>query len=185
MTADDIQGWFDFQIIYDRIASGVDPDGTVVELGVWKGKSLIYLANRILAEKKPSVRVVGIDSFIGDGWGGYDNIIRLDREAGEHRSIYQQCLDNVSALCEKPPEIIVSDSIEAAARFADDSVDFVFVDDNHTPAHVEKEILAWLPKIKRPRFIAGHDYDGPLSAVVDHLFPNRDIWGKTWLAEVR
>lgn len=185
MTEDDIQGWFDFQNIYDRIAAEVHAEGVVIELGVWKGKSLIYLANKIFEQKKPKVRVIGIDSFIGAGWHGYESIMRLDREVGECRSIHEQCVDNITALCNRPPEIIVSDSIEAASLFADDSVDFVFVDDNHTPTHVEKEIVAWLPKIKRPRFIAGHDYNGPLSEIVDKLLPQREISDRSWLAELR
>ncbi len=49
-------------------------------------------------------------------------------------------------------------SANASKSFEDASVDFVFIDANHTYKSVKANILAWHPKIKRGGIIAGHDY---------------------------
>ncbi len=185
MNSDDIQGWFDFQNIYDRMAAEVSDGGTIIELGVWKGKSLIYLAKAIQKTHK-EVLIVGVDNFKHSDWDGYSTIGRLDREQGEHRSVLQQCRDNLAAAgvadCVK---IIESDSIAAANLFPDAYVDFIFIDDTHTDEHIQKEIAAWLPKMKRPTWMAGHDYPGGISGGVQHHFPH--VWrdGNSWIAELK
>ncbi len=185
MNLDDIQGWFDFQNIYDRMAEEVPDGGTIIELGVWKGKSLIYLAQAVKKTGK-KVLVVGIDSFKHADWDGYSTIQRLDREKGEQRTVAQQCRDNIKAAgvadCVK---IIEADSIAAAKLFADDYVDFIFIDDTHTDDHIKAEIAAWLPKMKRPTWIGGHDYPGGISVGVAHHFPH--VWrdGSSWIAELK
>lgn len=44
---------------------------------------------------------------------------------------------------------------------ADDSLDFVWLDDDHEQAHVAAEIDALWPKMKRGGLIVGHDIDEP------------------------
>jgi len=46
----------------------------------------------------------------------------------------------------------------AALDFKDQSLDFIYIDGNHLYDFVKKDILAWLPKLKKPGVIAGHDY---------------------------
>jgi len=50
-------------------------------------------------------------------------------------------------------------SVEAAAQFNDASVDFVFIDADHSYDAVRADIRAWRPKLRAGGLLAGHDYD--------------------------
>jgi len=49
-------------------------------------------------------------------------------------------------------------STAAYVDFADGSLDFVYLDANHSLPYVIADIHAWLPKVKRSGIFAGHDY---------------------------
>lgn len=49
-------------------------------------------------------------------------------------------------------------STEAAATFADGSLDFVYIDANHLLPFVIQDLCAWVPKVRSGGIIAGHDY---------------------------
>jgi hypothetical protein len=73
-------------------------------------------------------------------------------------------------------EILRMSSRDAAERIQDGSLDFVFIDADHSYAGCKADIQAWLPKIKPGGFIAGHDYDHPdfpdfgVKRAVDEIF---------------
>jgi SAM-dependent methyltransferase len=50
-------------------------------------------------------------------------------------------------------------SDEVARRFEDGSFELVFIDADHTEEWVSRDLVAWMPKVKRGGIIAGHDYD--------------------------
>ena len=56
-------------------------------------------------------------------------------------------------------KIIREDSMKAANQFTDGSLDFVYIDAAHDYDSVKKDVLAWMPKVKKGGIIAGHDYD--------------------------
>jgi len=49
-------------------------------------------------------------------------------------------------------------STAAAPSFKDDSLDFVYVDGNHSLLHVIQDLHAWVPKVRRGGIVAGHDF---------------------------
>jgi len=51
-------------------------------------------------------------------------------------------------------------SEEAAPSFEDKSLDFVFIDAEHTYECVKQDINLWYPKVKSGGILSGHDYDG-------------------------
>ena len=52
-------------------------------------------------------------------------------------------------------------SVEGAAQIANASLDFVYIDGDHTYAGVKADILAWRPKLKPGAVIGGDDFDLP------------------------
>jgi len=49
-------------------------------------------------------------------------------------------------------------SPEAAKRFSDGTLDFVFIDGNHLYENVSADISAWWPKLRAGGLMTGHDY---------------------------
>lgn len=78
-------------------------------------------------------------------------------------------------------------SLEASRRFADNSVDFVFIDAIHDYEHVKEDIVAWYPKVKKGGIIAGDDYKTrfpDLCEGVDEVLPDRQLTDIVWWHEV-
>jgi hypothetical protein len=51
------------------------------------------------------------------------------------------------------------DSVAAAHTFLNQSLDFVFINADHSYEGCAADIHAWLPKVKAGGWIGGHDYD--------------------------
>ena len=63
-------------------------------------------------------------------------------------------------------------SVEAAAKFPDESLDFVYIDGDHSLAML-LDLYAWLPKVKIGGIVSGHDYkDDPSNCGI------ADYWGE-------
>ncbi len=56
--------------------------------------------------------------------------------------------------------VLQSDALTVIAQCADESLDFVYVDDSHEPKHVFDEISALLFKMRPNGLICGHDVHG-------------------------
>jgi hypothetical protein len=68
---------------------------------------------------------------------------------------YQQTVDRL-----KPYDctIIRKTSMEALNDFADESLDFVYIDGNHEFKYVVEDIHEWSKKVRKGGCISGHDY---------------------------
>lgn len=66
--------------------------------------------------------------------------------------------------------VIEKQSPGAASMFGDLSLDFVYVDANHSFYGVMADLVAWYPKVKIGGYIGGHDYHQPgVYAAVAHV----------------
>ncbi len=63
--------------------------------------------------------------------------------------------------------IIREDSVIAASEVEDESLDFVFIDADHSYEGCSADLKAWVPKVKESGFVSGHDFE-------NHVFPK---WG--------
>ena len=63
--------------------------------------------------------------------------------------------------------------------FPDGYFDMVYIDASHFYADVKRDIELWLPKVKKGKFMGGHDYaDGRFAGVkkaVNEVFSDRQI----------
>jgi len=125
---------------YSKLVRGIR-EGTVVELGVFKGLSLSYI---IAACQENNNRLVGVDDW---RWRKDENV-REDFFGWLDSSQY---LDAV--------EIIEKDCVEAVNEFEDASLDLVMVDTDHFYEPFKEQAEAWLPKIKPGGIFCGHDYN--------------------------
>lgn len=138
----------------------------VAELGVWKGRTFLHLACHC-----PHTLVYGIDAWAyhperagipgGETYAEWD-MAGLERHVREAAKPFQN-----RAL------IIKADTVLAARNFRPRCLDLIFVDADHSAAGVERDLDAWVPKVRRGGFVTGHDIDWPtVRAVVAARFPD-------------
>lgn len=80
---------------------------------------------------------------------------------------------------DKRVKIIKDFSSNVVKNIKDGSLDFVYIDGNHSYKYVYQDIEGWFPKIKNGGVIAGHDvFNGPevLEAVKDFCSKNKIIF---------
>ena len=75
-------------------------------------------------------------------------------------------------------------SSDASKKFDDNSLQFVFIDAEHTYSGAMSDIKLWLPKIKSNGFIGGDDIGrhGVLKAV-EETFDTYRVIGNYWVVE--
>lgn len=155
MIWSDIPGWScnNMLQLYRNWALYAGP-GTFVEVGVAYGRSLAVLAQCTA----PDCRIYGIDTW-SEFMGG-DNLPPDVFEAQRaHGTPLDACKANLAACgVLEIVTLVQADSVEAAKAFTDHSVDFVFIDADHTYEGVRRDIAAWRSKVKDTGILAGHDY---------------------------
>lgn len=174
MNYKDIQGWFDFAAVYDRIISEIEPGAQLVEVGAWMGKSTAYIANEIRKSEKP------IKFYVVDTW--VINESSTEQQRKFKGDPYQQFLENMIKTNSIDYLIPIRKmSHEAATDFRNNSLDFVFIDAAHDYESVSRDIMAWIPKIKKGGVIAGHDKSWPgVRRAIDELIERYEIIGNSW-----
>jgi SAM-dependent methyltransferase len=99
----------------------------------------------VLCEKIP-----GLKLFLIDKWG-LDEI--------RYRKYHQRKLvEAQSRLANYNCEYIRKFSMEAVKDFADESLDFVFIDADHHYHNVKDDIREWTKKVRKGGIVSGHDY---------------------------
>lgn len=160
-TWKDIDGWFDFQDVYESVVrmSPTNPRVDFVEVGVWLGKSTIFMLDMI-TKHRPNIHLHVVDTWKGNP--GVDFMLEQVAKAGG--SLLPNFIQNVKDcgygnLLDKSLHIHEGLSVEVAETFKEKSVSFVFIDGDHSYQAVKDDILAWKPKIRKGGRIAGHDYN--------------------------
>jgi hypothetical protein len=117
-----------------------------VEIGVFKG---------------------GFSREILDGWGGKLYMVDPWRPLGDeyidssnhkfHTTAYSDAMESIRGY-EDRAIMIRALSDQAVELFADESLDYVYIDGNHSYEYVKKDIEMWWPKLKKGGLMSGHDY---------------------------
>lgn len=122
-----------------------------VEVGVWKGENLLQVT-----KKSPGLReLYGIDPYRATEYKVKKNSMAKISQK-EMDKIYLEVFERFKY--ELRTEIIRKTGKKGAEMFPDESVDFVYIDDNHEYETVKENIKAWLPKVRKGGIMAGHDY---------------------------
>lgn len=148
------------------------------ELGVWKGRTFKHLVKTC-----DSLTLFGVDAYVTQP----DNSGPETWQPGEnghdwnHDEYYEDLLAFTSQYKNRA-FIIKSFTTIASTFFADESLDFVFIDADHSFDGVKNDILNWSPKIRKGGFIIGHDIDWePVKKAVsfcleDIMFGPDNVW---------
>lgn len=120
----------------------------MAEVGVRDGRTTFYLLDNI-----PDLTIYAIDMSIK---GFYNN---------EVKEKYKDRLIPIEATSE-----------QAADTFANNSLDLVFIDANHSYPYVKTDIVKYIPKLKKTGLLTGHDIDYPgVNKAVNELIKEYDV----------
>jgi SAM-dependent methyltransferase len=152
-----IDGWFNFQEIYDDALREARSGAVFVEVGSWYGRSAAYMAVEIANSGKQ------IDFYCVDTWRGSEDLPwmanHLATRGGSAFPFFRENMQGggVWSLI----KTIQQPSARAANSFEDESLDFVMIDGAHDYASVRDDVRAWLRKVKPGGVIAGDDAGWP------------------------
>lgn len=149
------ENWFTYPKLYTDMIKEFPNGSKFVEVGAWKGKSAAYMAVELINAEK------NIEFYVVDTWEGSSE----HKNNPELQELFYIFTENM-----KPVENyyipMQMTSLEAATKFEDASLDFVFIDAAHEYEHVKDDLNAWYPKIKKGGILAGHDF-----------YPTNPTWG--------
>lgn len=142
--------WFTFKNYYRIIAkrlAELNRHVEIAEIGVLEGASTSFLAVELESLDVP-YSIFAIDTF---AIGRFEDKV-FDNQREKFEDQMSRCLvaDKVHAL-EGDSSIIAND-------IADDSLDFVFVDGNHSFLGITKDVGCYWNKLKDGGYMGAHDY---------------------------
>jgi Methyltransferase domain len=137
------------------------PKGAVcAEIGTWRGD----FAERILRSRRPrTLHLIdpweyrGEDAYASALFGG----VAHDGQ-GEMDAVYESVLERFrSGIERRQVQVHRSRSVDAAAAFADETLDWVYIDGDHTYEAVKADLEAYRRTVKPGGLLAGDDYGLP------------------------
>ena len=139
------------------------------EIGVWAGR----FSRRLL--QRPDLKLLMVDSWEGDGTAYTEQDV--DNFHGnlsqKEQDFYKKTAIERTEFAANRRKIVAMRSLEAANCIADGSLDFVFIDADHSYEGCKADIEAWRPKLRRGGLLSGHDYSekfpGVMQAVNEYI----------------
>lgn len=143
------------QLRGEAILSRLGDNPVGVEVGVFAGQlSMILL-------QKPDLKLYMVDS-----WAISEPDSDYAKSGDFHSSLTQAQQDeyceytkSITSQFGERANVIRKTSIKAAKDIPDHSLDFVFIDADHSYNGCKADIQAWLPKVKKGGLLSGHDYE--------------------------
>jgi hypothetical protein len=139
-----------------RLLSSLPKRGIGAEVGTWKGD----FSAQILKQSKPKLLYL-IDPWAHRDDPGYEGAWYGGRVAGQagmdaiHRSVQERFEKQV-----RRGQVVIlrKSSLEAAASLADQPLDWVYIDGDHTYEAVKADLEAFRRVVRPGGVIAGDDY---------------------------
>jgi len=169
MNWTDIDGfWEDYdREEYARLVSRIPDESVMVEVGVFRGRSLASIAPLLIQKK---IDLVAIDIF---GSVDYNEDLVTPKNPGMLRDFVQNM--KVFGL---DPLVICGTSARVADFMFWKQPSLVFIDGDHSYEAVKADIKTWIQVVKNGAILAGHDY-GPhapgVKQAVDELLVPWDL----------
>lgn len=115
-----------------------------VELGVEQGEY-----SEVLCRANPTATLYAIDPW--QHYKGYRDHVNQAKLDGFY--------EKTKARLAPWPAILVKDFSEHAVKqFKDGSLDFIYIDANHSFQYVVNDLCWWAPKVRKGGIVSGHDY---------------------------
>jgi len=174
--AHQIDGWMsdtELAFLY-AIGCSMPDNATVAEVGSWKGRSTVAISEALKA--KSGITLYAVDTFKGDPGIWQDEAKQKEAETD---AVYKEFQVNTAAY--NFLKVVRADSVKASHEFADKSLDWVFIDADHSYDAVCADVRAWYPKLKNGGLLTGHDYGNvAVTRAVRTLFKSISAWDTIW-----
>lgn len=149
---------------------------TMVEIGCYAGESTTIWC-------KNFNKVYAVDPWL-DGKGYDPNDFASQRMSNSVEQQFDSRMYKFNNF-----EKVKDFSYNIADQFENESLDFVYIDGEHTYSGVKKDIEMYLPKIKKGGFIGGHDYKPKWQGVMDAVnerfeSPDKIFFDKSWIVKL-
>lgn len=132
----------------------------IAEIGVDKGEFSKHLLDKSNIDK-----IYCIDSWMDDFGSEY----RPKEYAYDGGSRMQVALQHLKAYSSKTV-FLKNNSLDAAKNIQDSSLDFCYIDGDHSLEGIYTDVYTWIHKVKVGGILAGHDYkDGENSGIKDYF----------------
>lgn len=155
-----------YNIIEKIIGMTWFPNMKCVEIGSWTGLSAVIIGTVI---KRVFGKLYSIDWYKGSKSGP----THLHINSQEARIRF---FENIKKFdLEDTIEQLRMTSQEASKFFDNETLDFIFIDGDHSYNSVKSDIELWYPKLKYNSIISGHDYDSETGVIeaVNEKFNNK------------
>jgi len=158
---EDLQGWNSVNPIFPDLIAAMRP-ATIIDVGVWKGGSTLYLAN-LLRDARIDGAVIAVDTFLGspEHWDRKGPFSGGLRKRFGFPVLYEQFLGNVvrrgheSRVVPLPQS---SDNAAAILRRAGIVADLVHIDAAHDYASVLRDAETYWDLLRPGGVLVGDDY---------------------------
>lgn len=121
----------------------------VAEVGVWRGEF-----SKAMLERCPTIqRYVMIDPWASQP--DWNKPFNVENEVFD--TIFSDAMSNTSFASEKV-SVLRGRTLEMSDRIRDESLDFVYIDGDHTLRGITVDLIRMLPKVKLGGLIAGDDF---------------------------
>ena len=134
--------------LWDELLSRILPK-TVLEVGVWKGDFAAWMLGTTLSIER---------YYMIDPWRRLDHWNKpLNTTAADLERAYQDAM-RATAFAKDKVTVLRGTTIEMIDQIANDSLDFVYVDGDHTLRGIATDLVCVYPKLKPGAFIGGDDF---------------------------
>jgi hypothetical protein len=182
----DIPGWFQWRRHQEEAVAHF-PDGSwFVEVGCYLGRSICSLGE-VVRDAGRDIRIIGVDTGRGSGPEGQRNIDAHGGAVAHGGGTFAGTLHRNIIGCGLADtiQLLISDSVGAAALLGDESLSWVHIDARHDYESVAADIRAWAPKVAPGGWLSGDDYQaewwpGVVDAVGDVLPDAGPWWSTQW-----
>ncbi len=127
-----------------------------VEVGVLEGTY-----SEVLCQSNPDLKLFSVDPWL------FYPVYKNFRKQRDHDRAYEIAKNKLAKYPNN--KIIKTWSVEAAKDFADESLDFVYIDADHSFQAVTNDIAVWSKKVRKGGIIAGHDFSTSKNRQFGHV----------------
>ncbi len=170
LYAKDAQGWS--SSVHHFLTDAIEEirPSTIVEIGVWKGRSVIHMSKKAKSMKLDCA-VIAVDTWLGSAEHWVNSKYPGDLKASFGQpNIYKTFLQNI--VSEGLTDIVLPiplDSTNAAnvLRAKKIQIDLLHIDAGHDFRSVTNDLTSWWPLLRPGGILVGDDYSDKWPEVVE------------------